>query len=136
MPAARSGSAERDQQKEVIHMSNSSNADTPQVRTGPEDRARAQLLYSVEEAAVVLRVRPSWLRRKAAAREIPCTHVGRHLRFSHTDLTAIVAASAQPATGRRRQRRPTRSGDLPAPPPTSVDSPNNHDANGSTRWPG
>src|SRR5262249_31578129 len=117
-------------------MSNSSNPDSPATRTGPEDPAGTQLLYSVEEAAVVLRVRASWLRRKAGAREIPCTHVGRHLRFSHADLTAIVAAAAQPATGRRRHRRPGRSGDLRTRPPTSVDSPDSHDAIGSRRWPG
>jgi hypothetical protein len=27
-------------------------------------------------------VRESWLRRKAAARAIPCTFLGKHLRFS------------------------------------------------------
>ena len=56
-----------------------------------------------------MRVRESWLRKKVAARQVPCTFLGRHLRFSPADLTAIVAAAAQPAGTRRlpkRTRRP------------------------------
>src|SRR5690348_14473764 len=44
------------------------------------------LLYTPAEAARRLRVRESWLRKKAAARLVPCTHLGRHLRFSPADL--------------------------------------------------
>ena len=51
----------------------------------------AQLLYTPAEAAALLRVRESWLRRKVAARLIPSTFLGRHLRFSAADLAAIVA---------------------------------------------
>lgn len=60
------------------------------------------LLYTAEQAAELLQVRPSWLRRKAAARAVPCRFVGKHLRFSHTDITAIADASATPP---RRGRR-------------------------------
>ena len=74
----------------------------------------AGLLYTPAEAAQRLRVRESWLRKKAAAREIPCTFLGKHLRFSPTDLAAIVAASARPAVGRRVRRKPA-----PAPSSTS-----------------
>jgi excisionase family DNA binding protein len=56
------------------------------------------LLYTAEQAAELLGVKPSWLRRKAAARAIPCTFLGKHLRFSRADLDAIVAAGRQ---GRR-----------------------------------
>lgn len=38
------------------------------------------VLYTAEQAAVLLQVRPSWLRRKAAARAIPCRYIGKHLR--------------------------------------------------------
>ena len=58
-------------------------------------------------AAQLLAVPESWLRRKAAARVIPCTFLGRHLRFSPADLVAIAAAGAQqatPAAGRARHR--------------------------------
>lgn len=54
------------------------------------------LLYTAEQAAQLLQVRPSWLRRKAAARAVPCRFVGKHLRFSHTDITTIAEASATP----------------------------------------
>jgi hypothetical protein len=74
------------------------------------------------EAAGLLKVRESWLRRKAAARLIPCTYVGKHLRFSAHDVAAIAAGGARPATGRRARRRPVaaRPDDLPAPPQRSV----------------
>ncbi|MCO5996718.1 hypothetical protein NE234_25470 [Actinoallomurus sp. WRP9H-5] len=47
-------------------------------------------------------MKPSWLRRKAAARAIPCTFLGKHLRFSRADLEAIVAAGRQAPRSRRR----------------------------------
>ena len=54
------------------------------------------VLFTAEQAAELLQVRPSWLRRKAAARAVPCRFVGKHLRFSRTDIDAIAEASAQP----------------------------------------
>ncbi|MEV5751667.1 helix-turn-helix domain-containing protein [Actinoallomurus sp. NPDC052308] len=60
------------------------------------------LVYTPEEAARLLGVKPSWLRRKAAARAIPCTFLGKHLRFSRADLEAIVAAGRQAPRSRRR----------------------------------
>jgi excisionase family DNA binding protein len=74
------------------------------------------LLFTPAEAAQRLRVRESWLRKKAAAREVPCTFLGKHLRFSPADLAAIVAASARPAVGRRSRRKAAttvRDRDLP-----------------------
>jgi excisionase family DNA binding protein len=53
-------------------------------------------LYTPGTAARLLAVRESWLRRKAAARAVPCTFLGRHLRFSRADLEAIAQAAAQP----------------------------------------
>lgn len=53
-----------------------------------------QLLYTPEQAAVLLAVRPSWLRRTAGAGEIACTYLGKHLRFSDADLHAIIADNA------------------------------------------
>lgn len=52
-------------------------------------------LYTPAEAAQLLRVPESWLRKKAAARVIPCTFVGKHLRFSSADLTEIVEAGTR-----------------------------------------
>ena len=70
-------------------------------------------LYTPTEAARLLSVRESWLRRRATARLVPCTFLGRHLRFSHADVIAIAAAAAHPpatapAGGRgRRGHHPT-----------------------------
>ncbi|WP_225993967.1 helix-turn-helix domain-containing protein [Actinomadura rudentiformis] len=47
-------------------------------------------VYTPSEAARVLKIPESWLRKKAASRAIPCTFIGRHLRFSENDLTQIV----------------------------------------------
>jgi excisionase family DNA binding protein len=99
------------------------------------------LLYTPAEAARRLRVRESWLRKKAAAHEVPCTFLGKHLRFSPTDLTAIVAASARPAAGRRPRRKPAptvRDRDLPPGPRRSVHPPDrdDHSCEGSSPWPG
>ena len=106
---------------------------------GPASLA-GPLLYTPAEAARLLKVRESWLRKKAAARQVPCTFLGKHLRFSPTDLAAIVAAAAQPA-GRRPRRRgaPTvRDRDLKSTPDRSVDPPhtNDHIRDGSNQWPG
>jgi excisionase family DNA binding protein len=102
-----------------------------------------QLLYTPLEAANLLRVRESWLRRKAAARQIPCTFLGKHLRFSAADLAGIVAQHGQAPTGRRPRRRGSRSNvrdrDLPTGPMRSVDPPDRHDHNhdeGSSTWHG
>jgi excisionase family DNA binding protein len=67
------------------------------VTSGPQ-------LYTPAEAAQLLRVPESWLRKKAAARAIPCTFVGKHLRFSSTDLAEIVAAGARQPRASRRAR--------------------------------
>jgi excisionase family DNA binding protein len=48
------------------------------------------LLYTAEQAAALLQVRPSWLRRKTAARAVPCRFVGKHLRFSRADIETIA----------------------------------------------
>jgi excisionase family DNA binding protein len=73
-------------------------------------------LHTPAEAAQLLRVPESWLRKKAAARMIPCTFVGKHLRFSSADLAEIVEAGArQPhqhreTPGRRLREDMTRRG--------------------------
>jgi hypothetical protein len=63
-------------------------------------------LHTVAETAVILKVRESWLKSKAAKRAIPCTFVGKHLRFSDSDIAEIMQAGArQPVTARRPRRR-------------------------------
>lgn len=70
----------------------------------------AQLLFTPAQAAAALQVRESWLRRRAARRDVPCTFLGKHLRFSRADLDAIVAQAAHcvpvsPGGTRRRSPR-------------------------------
>lgn len=49
------------------------------------------------------KVRESWLKTKAAARLIPCTFIGKHLRFSDDDIAGIMKSGArQPVTARER----------------------------------
>jgi hypothetical protein len=60
-------------------------------------------LHTVAEAAGILKVRESWLKTKASARLIPCTFVGKHLRFSYDDIAEIMRiGSRQPVTSRER----------------------------------
>lgn len=62
--------------------------------TGRALTAVEPLLYTAEQAAVLLQVRPSWLRRKTAARAVPCRFLGKHLRFSRSDIETIAESSA------------------------------------------
>ncbi|MGH3276237.1 MAG: helix-turn-helix domain-containing protein [Streptosporangiaceae bacterium] len=58
-------------------------------------------LHTPAEAAGILKVRESWLKTKAAARVIPCTFIGKHLRFSDDDIAEIMKSGArQPVTSR------------------------------------
>lgn len=71
------------------------------------DSSHQPLLYTARQAADLLQVSPSWLRKKASARAVPCTFIGKHLRFSAADIAAIIAAGEQ--TPRiTRPRRPSR----------------------------
>ncbi|WP_460396384.1 helix-turn-helix domain-containing protein [Actinophytocola sediminis] len=67
------------------------------------------LLLTPGQAAEVLQVRESWLRRRAGEGRVPCCFVGKHLRFSWADLEAIVADGARSARGAAPRRvRPSR----------------------------
>jgi hypothetical protein len=75
------------------------------IEVGPK---MASQLHTEAEAAGILKVRESWLKTKAAARLIPCTFVGKHLRFSDDDIAEIMKAGArQPVT--THERRPRRA---------------------------
>ena len=63
------------------------------------------VLYTPARAAELLAVKESWLRRKAGERAVPCTFLGKHLRFSTSDLRAIASLGAQPVQTRRHPRR-------------------------------
>jgi excisionase family DNA binding protein len=61
------------------------------------DQSQAGVLYTPREAAARLAMPESWLRRKAGQRLIPCTKLGKHLRFSPDDLARITQNGAQAA---------------------------------------
>jgi len=68
-------------------------------RTTRTDGEPAELqLYTADQAAALLQISPSWLRKKASGRQVPCTFVGRYLRFSAADLDQIIRAGTRPAT--------------------------------------
>lgn len=71
-------------------------ASSEAVQESDSQAPREIVLYTADQAAQFLQVRPSWLRRKAAARAVPCRHVGKHLRFFRADIDAIAEASAWP----------------------------------------
>ena len=73
-------------------------------------------LHTPAEAAGILKVRESWLKTKAAARVIPCTFIGKHLRFSDDDIAAIMKAGA---------RQPV-SPAIPGPAPDPPDQPSRY----------
>jgi excisionase family DNA binding protein len=72
---------------------------------------QGKILYTPDEAAAMLRVSVSWLKRKAGAGEIPSTQLGRRRLFSHADLEAIVTPPEPPAgVPRSTSTRPSPSG--------------------------
>jgi hypothetical protein len=62
----------------------------------------APVLFTPAQAAEMLQVRESWLRRRAAHRLVPCTFLGKHLRFSRANLDQILADAARPAATAQR----------------------------------
>jgi excisionase family DNA binding protein len=64
-------------------------------------------LYTPAQAAEILTIKESWLRRQAGQRKIPCTILGKHLRFSDADLNAIARNGRRPPRAPRRLSRAT-----------------------------
>ena len=57
---------------------------------GAVSAAGFQLLYTADEAAFMLRVKPRWLKRQAAARKVPFTMLAGSYRFSARHLEEIT----------------------------------------------
>ena len=56
-------------------------------------------VYTLDEAAAILRVKPSWLERQAAARKIPFTMLGGSYHFTSDHLITIIRQyEKRPAT--------------------------------------
>ena len=75
------------------------------------------IVHTAAEAAVILRVRKSWLERRAAAREIPFTMLGGAYHFTGEHIAEIVrmneqrpAAASEPPVGRHKTKERQGSG--------------------------
>ena len=93
MGATRSGSLSRARRASAGRTSMSEPAVPVADHRGADDQSLP--LYTPAQAAELLSIKESWLRRKAGRRAIPCTFIGRYLRFSAADLRAITEAGAQ-----------------------------------------
>lgn len=90
-------------------------ASGPQVHAVQQNRDEIRI-HTKEEAAEILRVKVSWLERRAAARQIPFTMLGGAYRFTDAHLAEIVQLNEQgalttpaaPAAARRPRRRAAR----------------------------
>ena len=69
--------------------------------------AQALELFTPAQAADKLKVPESWLRKRVSARKVPCTFIGKHLRFSSSDLEQIIRAGHRaPTSGGARRAAP------------------------------
>jgi len=62
----------------------------------------AEPLMTTIEAASRLHVSPSWLKKQAAAGQVPHVRLGRSVRFTTDNVDAIIAAGQSAASRRRR----------------------------------
>jgi excisionase family DNA binding protein len=58
---------------------------------GDAEISLADPLLRPEDVARLLSVKPSWIYEKVRAGELPCLHVGRHLRFTRTMIEHWLA---------------------------------------------
>jgi excisionase family DNA binding protein len=81
-------------------------------------------VHTLDEAAVILRVKPSWLERQAAARKIPFTMLGGAYRFTAEHLAAIVRQYEQwpaaPAADEPPRTNPRQAAAIQLPNGTNV----------------
>lgn len=66
------------------------------------EAAEPERLLTIPEAARVLAVPESWLRERVRLRRVAHRRLGKHVRFSASDLEAIVDGAAQHALAPRR----------------------------------
>ena len=69
--------------------------------TSPTSPAVSIRLFTIKEAAEVLKIPASWLYERTRRNAIPCHRLGKYLRFTEEDLTKILAA--QDSTPQSRQ---------------------------------
>jgi len=81
--------------------------DSPERGGAAESRptfpAVSDRLMTTEEAAEILCVSYSWLKKAAIRGDVPCTRLGRAVRFSRAHLDTIVAAGEQTTMSTQRR---------------------------------
>lgn len=83
------------------HPGGTGTADRVRAPTGPPAGDPAPVLFTPTQAADLLQVPESWLRRRAAHRQVPCTLLGKHLRFSRANLDQILTDATRPTATTR-----------------------------------
>ena len=69
-------------------------SDTATVQTQePEHPAIRSQLYTLEEAATMLRRKPNWLYAKTKHRLVPHRRLGKFIAFTQADIEAIISMS-------------------------------------------
>jgi len=63
------------------------------VTTSPENAVR---LFTIKEAAEVLRIPVSWLYERTRRNAIPYRRIGKYVRFTQDDLKEIISSGEQP----------------------------------------
>ena len=87
----------------------------PTAEEAASETGDALTVHTLDEAAAILRVKASWLERRAAGRKIPFTMLGGAYHFTSAHLLAIVrqhevtpAGQEESADAPRQARRPAR----------------------------
>ncbi|SRR6266568_4254970 len=89
-------------QELVVAATEEASAPAPTARSA---RATALEIHTLDEAAVILRVKRSWLERQAASRKIPFTMLGGAYHFTSAHLAAIVRIHERTPTAEGRTAR-------------------------------
>jgi hypothetical protein len=118
---------------ELDHPGGRHQASADRLASGPAAVEPPPVLFTSAQAAQLLQVRESWLRRRAAQRRVPCTFLGKHLRFSPADLHQITTDAARPAAGRRQPSQSGVRGRSPQRSPVRSSTPGHRP--GSLTWP-
>ena len=66
------------------------------------ERKPARLMFTLEEAALMLGVQRSWLSGKVRAGEVPHRRSGHRIYFAQQDIDEIVTRSAVSANGAKK----------------------------------
>lgn len=67
------------------------------------------VIHTLAEAAAILRVKQSWIERRAAAREIPFTMLGGAYHFTAEHIAEIVQINEQRPAAVKELKKTTRS---------------------------